>query len=103
MPDDCEPVGGVGGCGCLEGGEDAGLGFEPAVVAVGVVSGDERWWIGGGVDSVGRDTHNPWWQKQRGQMSVGMSAKSRSAAQLRKECEPRNARMVRPRVWSTAM
>ena len=35
VADDCEVVGGVGGCGDCEGGEDAVAGFEPAVVAVG--------------------------------------------------------------------
>ena len=43
-------------------------------------------------------TYNPWWQKHSGQISVGTSAKSRSAAQLRKEWEPRKARIVSARV-----
>lgn len=77
VADDGEGVGWVYGGGGLEGGEDAGAGFEPAVVAVfwggfsgfsfrGVARGICGRWRGIGLDWIGwvrGITYKPWWHK----------------------------------------
>lgn len=89
VADDDGVVGGVDGGGGLERGEDAGAGLEPAVVAGGIVGfwGFLRVWEREREERGEKEgwTYKPWWQRQRGQMSVGIRTKSRSAAQLRKE------------------
>lgn len=49
-----------------------------------------------------QESQNPWWAVQPGQISVGTGMISKSASQFRTETEPRKARIVRPRVRSTA-